>query len=70
MGQAMGRIMSGFVVITSSGQKKNMGLSLKFESKAVKVIEYSRKNGRFWEISGRAVELIRDYKVGYIPFII
>jgi hypothetical protein len=51
------------MVITSNGQKTNIGLSLKFEAKALKVIGYSRKDGRYWEFSEKAVKLIRDYKV-------
>src|ERR1700683_3615894 len=62
-GRAIGKITSSFMVITSNGQKNNIGLSLKFEAKALKVIEYSRKEGRYWEFSEKAVELIRDYKV-------
>jgi 5'-3' exoribonuclease 1 len=62
-GRAVGKITSSFMVITSNGQKNNIGLSLKFEAKALKVIDYSRKDGRYWEFSEKAVELIRDYKV-------
>jgi hypothetical protein len=64
-GRAVGKITSSFMVITSNGQKNNIGLSLKFEAKALKVIDYSRKEGRYWEFSEKAVELIRDYKVRY-----
>ena len=63
-GRAIGKITSSFMVITSNGLKNNIGLSLKFEAKALKVIDYSRKDGRYWEFSAKAVELIRDYKVG------
>jgi 5'-3' exoribonuclease 1 len=62
-GRAVAKITSSFMVITSNGQKNNLGLSLKFDAKALKVIDYSRKDGRFWEFSEKAVELIRDYKV-------
>lgn len=62
-GRAVAKITSSFMVITSNGQKNNLGLSLKFDAKALKVIDYSRKEGRFWEFSEKAVELIRDYKV-------
>lgn len=54
------------MVITSDGQKTNLGLSLKFEAKALKVIDYSRKEGRHWEFSEKAVELLREYKVSHI----
>ena len=51
------------MVIGNDGQKTNLGLSLKFEAKALKVVNYSRKNGRHWEFSEKAVNLIREYKV-------
>jgi 5''-3'' exonuclease len=61
-GRALSKITSSFMVITSDNQKTNLGLSLKFEAKGLKVINYSRKDGRHWEFSDKAVELIRDYK--------
>lgn len=51
------------MVITSDGVKNNLGLSLKFEAKALKVIDYSRKEGRNWDYSQKAVDLIKEYKV-------
>jgi 5'-3' exoribonuclease 1 len=62
-GRALSKITSSLMVITSDGQKTNLGLSLKFEAKSLKVIDYSRKDGKFWEFSEKAVELIKDYKV-------
>lgn len=59
------RITSNSMVITSDGQKHNLGLGLKFEGKGLKVIDYSRKDGRHWEFSEKAVELLRDYKLQY-----
>ncbi len=51
------------MVITSDGQKTNLGLSLKFEAKSLKVVDYSRKEGRTWEYSQKALDLIKAYKV-------
>lgn len=51
------------MVLTAGGKKENVGLSLKFEAKALKVIDYSRKNDRFWEFSQKTVDLIKNYKV-------
>jgi 5'-3' exoribonuclease 1 len=62
-GHALSKITSSFMVVTSDGQKHNLGLSLKFEAKGLKVIGYSRKMDRYWEFSERAVELMREYKV-------
>lgn len=55
------------MVLTSDGQKHNLGLSLKFEAKSMKVLEYTRKppSGRGWEYSDKAIDLIRRYKVRY-----
>ncbi|KAG6889401.1 hypothetical protein C0992_005394 [Termitomyces sp. T32_za158] len=64
-GRALSKITSSFMVITSDNQKINLGLSLKFEAKALKVIDYPRKDGRHWEYSENAVELIRDYKLAF-----
>ena len=43
--------------------KVNLGLSIKFEAKAQKVIDYSRKTDRYWEFSQVALDLIKEYKV-------
>ncbi|KAF9778851.1 exonuclease II [Thelephora terrestris] len=42
--------------------KMNLGLSLKFEGRAQKVVDYSRKPDRYWEFSQITVDLIREYK--------
>lgn len=62
-GHALSKITSSFMVLSSDNRKTNLGLSLKFEAKGLKVIGYSRKEGRFWEFSDKAVDLIREYKV-------
>jgi hypothetical protein len=64
-GRALSRITSSFMVIVSDGSKINLGLSLKFEAKSLKVIDYSRKIGQHWEFSQKAIDLIREYKVRY-----
>ncbi|KAH8112662.1 exonuclease II [Phellopilus nigrolimitatus] len=64
-GHALSKITASFMVLTADGQKNNLGLSLKFEAKSLKVIGYSRKNGRFWEFSEKAVQLIREYKQAF-----
>ncbi|TFK49939.1 hypothetical protein OE88DRAFT_1752007 [Heliocybe sulcata] len=60
--KVISKITSSFMIITSDGQKVNLGLSLKFEGKGMKVIDYSRKINRYWEFSEKAVQLIREYK--------
>lgn len=64
-GMAVAKITSSFMVLTSDGQKTNLGLSIKFDAKAMKVIDYSRKNGRHWEFSDKAVELLKEYKAKF-----
>lgn len=64
-GRALGKITSSFMVITSDHQKTNLGLSLKFDAKSLKVIDYSRKEGRYWDYSEKAVDLLREYKSNF-----
>ncbi|KAJ6517993.1 exonuclease II [Mycena vitilis] len=64
-GRALSKITSSFLVITSDNQKTNLGLSLKFEAKALKVIDYSRKEQRHWEFSEKAIDLILEYKAKF-----
>ena len=52
------------MVVAADNTKTNLGLNLKFEAKALKVVEYSRKNRQYWEFSEKALDLIREYKVG------
>ena len=58
------------MVITSDHQKTNLGLSLKFEAKSLKVIDYSRKEGRYWEYSEKAVDLLREYKASFFVVVV
>ncbi|KAK7056414.1 exonuclease II Exo2 [Paramarasmius palmivorus] len=63
-GRALSKITSSFMVITSDNQKHNLGLCLKYEAKALKVVGYTRKDkegGRHWEYSQKALALIREY---------
>lgn len=67
--RALSKITSSFMVVTGQDrQKVNLGLSLKFEAKALKVVDYTRKDGRYWEYSEKAVELIKEYKVCFEHF--
>jgi hypothetical protein len=61
--RALSRVTSSFMVLVADGQKVNLGLSIKFEGKGMKVINYSNKNGNVWQFSDLAIDLIRDYKV-------
>ncbi|KAG8703633.1 hypothetical protein FRC08_002716 [Ceratobasidium sp. 394] len=63
-GLALSKITSSFMV-TTGNQKTNLGLSLKFEAKSMKVLGYSRKSDQGWEFSEKAVELIQEYKAAF-----
>lgn len=62
-GLAVAKVTSSFMVVLSDGGKVNLGLSLKFDAKGLKVLNYSRKEVKGWEFSAKTLELIRDYKV-------
>lgn len=64
-GLAVSRITSSFMVIGNDGSKTNLGLSIKFQGKGMKVLGYTRSEDRSWEYSAKAVELLRDYKVAF-----
>ncbi|KAI5962155.1 exo2 [Candida pseudojiufengensis] len=59
----LSKITSQFM-IQGPDKKINIGLELKFESKRQKVLGYTRKsyNGKFWEFSPLAINLINNYK--------
>jgi Exoribonuclease Xrn1 D2/D3 domain/Exoribonuclease Xrn1 D1 domain len=61
--RALSRVTSSFMVLVADGQKINLGLSIKFEAKGMKVLNYSNKHGNVWQFSNLAIDLIRDYKV-------
>ena len=61
--RAISRVTSSFMVLVGDDQKVNLGLSIKFEGKGLKVLNYSIKNGNVWQFSDLAIDLIRDYKV-------
>jgi 5'-3' exoribonuclease 1 len=53
------------MVITSDNLKHNLGLSMKFEAKSLKVVDYSRKEGRHWEFSDKAIQLLQEYQTAF-----
>ncbi|BGP46515.1 exonuclease II Exo2 [Rhodotorula kratochvilovae] len=62
-GLALSKITSSLLLYGSGDQRVNVGLNLKFEAKGQKVLGFSRKSDSgAWEFSGKAVELIREYK--------
>lgn len=64
-GLAVSKITSSLMVVLSDGTKVNVGLSLKFQGKGLKVLNYTRMEDRGWEYSAQAVELLREYKAAF-----
>ena len=66
---SLSRITSSLLVMLEDGSKTNIGLSLKFESKGLKVLGYSRRNDRGWEFSETTARAIAEYKAAFpAPF--
>ena len=51
------------MVLGNDNSKTNLGLCLKYDAKGLKVMGYTKKGGRSWEYSDKAVELVREYRV-------
>jgi 5'-3' exoribonuclease 1 len=64
-GLAVSKITSSFMVISTDGSKTNLGLSLKFQGKGLKVLTYTRMEDRGWEYSAKALELLGDYQSAF-----
>jgi 5'-3' exoribonuclease 1 len=65
---ALAKITSAFSVVMDEG-RVNLGLNLKFESKKLKVLGYSRKGANGWEFSQKAIELLVEYMTKFPEFI-
>lgn len=64
----LSKITSSFTV-NMSGLRLNLGLNLKFESKKLKVLGYSRRGNTGWEFSKKAQELLLQYMTRFPDFI-
>lgn len=63
---SLSRLTSTFQIsFAGKDQKLNIGLCLKYESKGMKVLGYTRKTEKGWEYSQKAVELIEDYRKNF-----
>ncbi|KAJ3565351.1 hypothetical protein NP233_g7682 [Leucocoprinus birnbaumii] len=63
---ALSKITSSIPVAIAPNQKKvNIGLDMKFERKGLKVVGFTKKDGRHWEYSDQAVELLQAYKAQF-----
>ncbi|WWC90706.1 uncharacterized protein L201_005643 [Kwoniella dendrophila CBS 6074] len=61
----LSRICSTLLVLLEDGSKTNIGLALKFESKGLKVLGFSRKNERGWEYSEKTASILKEYKEAF-----
>lgn len=67
---ALSKLTSALAVMEKSGQRINIGLNLKFESRGEKVLGYTRKHAAgYWEYSQAAIALIREYIEKFPEFI-
>ncbi|KAJ9148425.1 5'-3' exoribonuclease 1 [Pleurostoma richardsiae] len=64
----LSKITSSFQLLTVGDLKVNLGLNLKFESRKLKVLGYSRKSQSGWEFSQAAIKLIIDYMTTFPDF--
>lgn len=55
--------------VQANDKRENLGLNLKFESKKLKVLGYSRKSDGGWEYSQAAIDLIHQYMIKFPEFI-
>lgn len=67
-GLAFSKITSSYQVISVGGLKVNLGLNLKFESRKLKVLGYTRKSDSGWEFSRKAIQLVADYMTQFPDF--
>ncbi|CUM55403.1 uncharacterized protein AC631_03249 [Debaryomyces fabryi] len=60
----MSKITSGYMLENDFNNKRrvNIGLELKFEGRRQKVLGFTRKDGKVWEFSPLAIQLITDYR--------
>lgn len=62
---SLSRITGRFVVTDLEGKDVNVGIPLKFHTKSMKVLGYTRNNGHGWEFSEAALSLLISYKENF-----
>jgi 5'-3' exoribonuclease 1 len=53
------------MVKLENDQKVNIGIPMKFESKGLKVLGYTRRNDRGWEYSETAAQALEKYRAAF-----
>ncbi|RKF54038.1 5'-3' exoribonuclease 1 [Golovinomyces cichoracearum] len=64
----LSKITSSFSVAALGNSRLNLGLNLKFESKKLKVLGYTRRSEKGWEYSHSAIELLTTYMTKFPDF--
>ena len=64
----LSKVTSAFQVNVDD-TRVNLGLNLKFESKQLKVLGYSRRGLMGWEFSQKAIQLLQEYMIKFPDFI-
>lgn len=53
------------MVQLENNSKVNIGIPMKFESKGLKVLGYTRRNDRGWEYSETAAQALEKYRAAF-----
>lgn len=64
-GLQLSKVCSTLMVRLGNDQKVNIGIPMKFESKGLKVLGYTRRNDRGWEYSETAARALERYKAAF-----
>ncbi|TVY82704.1 5'-3' exoribonuclease [Lachnellula suecica] len=64
----LSKITSSFTISALGLDRLNLGLNLKFEAKKLKVLGYSQRSERGWELSNKAIELLSTYMTKFPEF--
>lgn len=67
---AFSKLTSSYQVISVGGLKVNLGLNLKFDSRKMKVLGYTRKSDSGWEFSQKAIQLVAEYMTKFPDFLL
>lgn len=67
-GLFLSKISGSYMLREKNGHRVNIGLDMKFDSRRLKVLGYTRKSVKFWEYSPLAIQLIKDYEAKFPKF--
>lgn len=64
----LSKITSSFTISALGLDRLNLGLNLKFEAKKLKVLGYTQRSEKGWELSNKAIELLSTYMTKFPDF--